>query len=1058
MKIKQLAMAVTLALSVSNIAMAQETTSAVRGNIISPAGQSVANAKVEILHVPSGTRSVSTTNESGAFLSSGLRVGGPYIITITSAEGTKTLENIYLSLGEALRLNTQLEGSQVERIAVTGTAIAGTANNGSSSYFNSEDISNSPTFNRDLKEVARMNPYVNLLPGADAPLSIGGSNPRYNSISIDGVGVNDDFGLNTNGYPTQRSPISLDAVEQVAVDVAPFDASEGGFSGGRINAVTKSGTNEFHGSLSYEKMSDSWAGKPKHPTEGEKNLDFERDTISFALGGPVIKDKLFFFVNYEKSEEPTQVDYGPRDAGAANNSNVTLAQYERIKNIAQTVYGVDTGVWDSGSDTKNENILLKLDWNINDYHRASFTYNGTEGNNLRNQSNGSSTLQLDTNWYDYTQKMDLYRFSVFSDWTADFSSELYVNYKEVESISGLKTVEYGDINVRTGTGTLNFGPDSNRHANELQNSDLKIGAKFTYLFGDHQLKFGGEYNKLDVFNIFVRNSLGTWTFDSIDDFENRIASGFTYENAYTNVATDAAADFSLAMANLYVQDNWYISDTVELGLGLRYERYMVSDKPALNQKYVERYGFSNQENLDGLDVLLPRINLKWLATEDLTVHAGVGRFSGGKPNVWISNSFSNDGYTLVQPLYDEVFNIHPDFTRTYRPNGSIDKTIIRNADLKNIPAPILAAMYPGDGDTNSIDPNYKMPSDWIARLAVDYRFDIPGVAEDFYWNAEVMRKWMTDNSQWKDISRCESGKTSAGVNIYEPCDPNAPSGHYDLLLTNEDADGKAWIWTTSLTKNWDNGFSAYASYTNQNIEEGNPGTSSTATSNYRFNIVQDRNQPLIGTADYEVKHSLKLTLGYSHEFFSGYASKFNLFFQRRSGTSFSWVMGMYNDYAFGDQTSSFAGASSYLPYIPTGADDPNFSPESTISYEDLMANFASVGLDKYAGGFAPKGAGKSPWVSTLDFQFQQEVPGFSEGHKGIVYLTVNNLLNLIDSSKGKIVRQEYTNVAIVDFAGLDSEGRYIYEPVYSGLKTANWSLFDAEESTWRIKVGVSYKF
>ncbi|HEY9043199.1 MAG TPA: TonB-dependent receptor [Rheinheimera sp.] len=1042
MKIKSLALAITLAVGASNVALAQETSSAIRGNVVTASGQVAANARVDILHVPSGTRSVATTNESGSFSSSGLRVGGPYTITITSAQGTKTYNDLYLSLGESFRLNAQLESEQVERIAVTGTAIAGAANNGSSSYFSADDIANSPTFNRDLKEVARMNPYVNLLPGSDAPLSIGGSNPRYNSISIDGVGVNDDFGLNTNGYPTQRSPISLDAVEQVAVDVAPFDASEGGFSGGRINAVTKSGTNEFHGSLSYEKMSDSWAGTPEHPIDGDVPLDFERDTYSFALGGPIVKDKLFFFLNYEKSKEPTQVEYGPAGAGAANDSRVTVEQYEQIKEIAQRVYGIDTGDWNSGADTENENFLLKLDWNINSEHRASFTYNLTEGNNLRNQSTGNSTLQLDTNWYDYTQNMDLYRFSLFSDWTADLSSELYFNYKDVESISGLKTTEYGDINVRTGTGTLNFGPDYNRHANELKNSDMKIGAKFTYLFGDHQLKFGGEYNKLDVFNIFVRNSLGSWNFDSIEDFENRTATSFSYENAYTNVASDAAADFSLKMTNLYVQDNWYLNDTMELGLGLRYERYIVDDKPTLNQNYVDRYGFSNQENLDGLDILLPRVDFKWLATEDVTLRAGFGRFSGGKPNVWISNSFSNDGYTLVQ------------FDR-----GSVSPSdYLTNVDVTSIPQSVQDAMFAGDGDTNSIDPNYKMPSDWIARLAVDYRFDIPGLGEDFYWNTEVMRKWMTDNSQWVDISRCVSGQTSAGVNVYEPCDPEAPTGHYDLLLTNEDVDGKAVIWTTSLSKNWDNGLSAYASYTNQNIEEGNPGTSSTATSNYRYNIVRDRNQALVGTADYEVEHSLKLTVGYTKEFFSGYASKFNLFFQRRSGTSFSWVMGLYNDYAFGDQTSSFAGASSYLPYIPTGPNDPNLSPESTISYEELMANFAAVGLDKYAGGFAPKGTGKSPWVSTLDFQFQQEVPGFAEGHKGIIYFTINNLLNMIDSDKGKIQRQEFTNASIVDFAGLDSQGRYKYEPVFGGVDTNNWSLFDAEESTWRIKLGLSYKF
>ncbi|PWW36938.1 TonB-dependent receptor-like protein [Idiomarina loihiensis] len=1038
---KRTAVAAAIAFGLSGAAIAQDTSSVVRGNVVTESGEVAANARVEIIHIPTGTRSVATTNESGAFSNSGLRVGGPYIIVIESSEGKKVYEDVYLSLGEPYRINAQLESSDIERLQVTGSAIIGGANSGSSSYFGEDDIANSPTFNRDLKEVARMNPYVNLLSGSESPLSIGGANPRYNSIAIDGVGVNDDFGLNGNGYPTQRSPISLDAVEQIAVDVAPFDAAEGGFSGGRINAVTKSGTNEFHGSLTYERMSDAWAGDPKNPDGEEVPLDFERDTYSLALGGPIIKDELFFFVNYENSKEPAQIEFGPAGAGAANDSRVTQDEYERVKEIASSQYGIDIGNWDSVKDTENDNLLVKLDWNVSNEHRLALTYNRTEGNNLRNVSSSESSLNLDTNWYDYQQNMELYRLTMFSDWSADLSSELYVSHKAVESISGLVTKDFGDVSVRTENGTLNFGPDSNRHANQLENDNLKIGAKFNYLIGDHEIEFGGEYDKVDVFNIFVRNSLGSWTFESIDDFENGTADTFTYENAYTNNANDAAADFSIGQLNLYVQDNWYLNDTMELGFGIRYERYSSSDKPTLNENFVERYGYSNQENLDGIDIILPRVDFKWFATDDVVIRAGAGRFSGGRPNVWISNSFSNDGYTLVQFDRDAV----------------AESDYLTNQDVSQVPQSVLDSMVAGDGDTNSIDPNYEIPSDWVARLGVDYRFDIPGLGNDFNMTAEVMRKWMTNNSQWKDISRCVAGETAAGVNIYEPCDPTAPSGHYDLMLTNEDKNGKAVIFTASLAKDWDNGFSAFAAYTHQDIEEGNPGTSSTATSNYQYNIVRDRNQELIGTADYQIEHSIKLALGYSTEFFDGYASKFNLFFERRSGTAYSSVLGLYNDGDFGDQ-QYFQRGSAYLPYIPNGADDPNISPESTISYEDMMANFEAAGLTQYAGGFAPKGTGRSPWVTNMDFQFQQEVPGFMEGHKGMFYITVNNLLNLIDSSKGKTLRQQYTNQAVVDFGGLDSEGRYIYEPVFGGFEDSNWSIFEAEESTWRVKLGVKYSF
>ncbi|EKE72356.1 TonB-dependent receptor [Gallaecimonas xiamenensis] len=1039
----RLALALTLALGASSVAFADDTTSSMRGTITGPSGQPAANTKITLMHQPTGTVTEVTTNENGSFSATGLRVGGPYLVVIDSDTFQDTTkEDIFLQLGQTFRLNEQLKtaGDDTETLTVYGAAIA--SNKGSSSLFGAEDIQDTPTFNRDLKEVARMNPYANLLPGSDAPMSFAGSNPRYNSITIDGVGVNDDFGLNSNGYPTQRSPISIDAIDQVAVEVAPFDASEGGYTGGRINAVTKSGTNEFHGSLAYEKMSDSWAGTPKDPNSGEDiPLDFKRDTYSLTLGGPLIKDKLFFFTSYEKSKEPVQVEWGPATSGAANESNVTEEDYQRIKQIAQDVYGVDIGTWNSAPDTENENLLVKLDWNINSDHRMALTYNRTEGNVVRNQSNGPYTLQLDTNWYDYQQNMDLYTLQLYSDWSSDFSSELYLNYKKVDSVSGLKTKAFGDIDVDIdSSATLNFGPDYNRHANELNNKTWKLGAKFNYLVGDHQLKFGGEYEKLDVFNIFVRNSLGSWSFDSIEDFQNRKASSFYYENAYTNNATDAAADFSLGTANAYIQDNWYINDAFELGLGLRYERYMVSDKPTFNQNFYDRYGFSNQENLDGLDIWLPRVDLTWFANDDVTVHGGFGRFSGGRPNVWISNSFSNDGYTLVQ--FDRG-NLTPD-------------QYLDNVDITKVPDAVKAEMYAGDGSTNVIDPNFKLPSDWIARLGVDYRFDIPSVGNDFYWTTEVMRKWMTDNTQWKDISRCVSGQTSAGVNIYAPCNSDAPNGHYDLMLTNESKDGKAWIFTTTLQKEWDSGVSLYAAYTHQDIDEGNPGTSSTATSNYQYNIVKDRNVEEIGTADYEIEHSFKLSLGYRHEFIDGYASKFNLFFQRRSGTHYSYVWRQNRRGDYGDQ-STFNNGSAYLPYIPTGANDPNISPESSMTYDQIMDVVNQAGLAGYAGGFAPKGVGTGPWVSTLDFQFQQEIPGFVEGHKGIFYFTINNLANLLNDDWGQVKRQNYTNKSLFNFEGLDAEGRYKYGALTS-LDTKNWDTFEAEESTWRMKVGVKYTF
>ncbi|MDP5187438.1 MAG: TonB-dependent receptor, partial [Alishewanella sp.] len=371
MKIKHLALAVTLALGVSNLAYA-DTSSAIRGNIVSPTGQIASNARVEILHVPSGTRSVAVSNDSGAFSSSGLRVGGPYTVTITSNEGTKTYENIFISLGETFRLNAQLESSQVERIAVTGSALSTGNNTGSSSYFGAADIANAPSFDRDIKDIVRNNPLA-VLSSKDGELSVAGTNPRFNSISVDGIAQNDDFGLNANGYPTTRSPISLDAIDQVTIDVSPFNAKDSGFQGAKINAVTKSGGNEMFGSLFYETQNDRLAGTPKNLGR-DVPLAFDETTYGATLGGAIVQDKLFFFASYEFYEADTPIEWGPAGSGAPNQTDATNAQYLQVQQIARDVYGVDAGAWDISPVTDDEKFLLKLDWNINNDHRAAFTY------------------------------------------------------------------------------------------------------------------------------------------------------------------------------------------------------------------------------------------------------------------------------------------------------------------------------------------------------------------------------------------------------------------------------------------------------------------------------------------------------------------------------------------------------------------------------------------------------------------------------------------------------------------------------------------------------------
>ncbi|MBU2112682.1 MAG: TonB-dependent receptor [Gammaproteobacteria bacterium] len=1071
MKIKSIALAVTLAIGSVNVAMANDTSSGIRGNVISPAGQVIPNAKVEIVHVPSGTRSNATTNESGAFSSMGLRVGGPYNITITSDQGVKTYNNIYLSLDNTLRLTAQVEPvQQIERIAVTGSAILSGSNTGSSSYFSADDIANAPSFNRDLKDIVRNNPLA-VLSSKDGELSVAGTNPRFNSISVDGIAQNDDFGLNANGYPTTRSPISLEAIDQVTIDVSPFNAKDSGFQGAKINAVTKSGSNELFGSVFYETQNDSLAGTPN---DGSRDIDlqFDETTYGATLGGAIVKDKLFYFVSYEYYDATSPIEYGPAGSGAPNPTEANLADFNEVVRIARDVYGVDAGGWNIAPVTDDEKLLLKLDWNISDEHRAAFTYQYAKGNRTSNQSSSDSELRLSSHWYNRVEELNNYAFKLYSDWTPDLSTQLSLTYIDNPTTQA-SFGDFGDVLIETGSGNIAIGSDLSRHSNDLSKKTFIMALDADYLVGDHSLSFGYQFKRLDIFNLFLQRTKGEYIFDSLAAFEAQTPAYIQYQNATSLDANDAAASFIRDEHAIYLHDEWAFSEDVTIDMGVRYEMLASSDKPKFNDQVGARVGFDNSENLDGVGILLPRLGIKWDLDQDLTLRGGIGRFSGGQPTVWVSNSYSNPGVGIGSVTVDTRNNTRPDLF-----------SALNGASIADVPQDIkdVVASSTRYGNTNLTDPNFKLPSDWRVQIAADYRFDLPVIGDDIYWTTEFMYKKAENTAYWKDgsLTGDENRFTSDGQRIiYDNRD-----GRVDLVLTNADKDGRSKIFSTVLSKNWDSGVRMFTSYTHQDITDSHTSTSSTAGSNFGFNNTINRNESIVGRSAFETEHRFVINLGYETEFFTGYKTNFNLFFERRSGKPITY----YGDGADLNGRNMSGGdpyglispgtfSDSMLVYIPTENDpnvvfvdtfrdgdenrgeDPSASILVRTAEQNRTAFFNTVnalGLSKYAGGYAPRGANTTPWVTTLDLSIRQELPGFMEGHKGMVYLTVDNLLNLIDSSKGKVYGSNFGTFELVDYTIDPATGQY----QYGGSRTSrnNWDAFYTADSTWRLKVGVSYRF
>jgi len=1038
-RLSKLTGAVVLALGLSTSAMAADTSSAIRGSILSPAGEISSNAKVEITHIPSGTKTETTTNSSGSFSSKGLRVGGPYTVVITGANGVSTQNNIYLTLGETFKLNTQLSKvQQTETITVTGSQIF-SGNTGGNSYFGSEDITNSPSFNRDIKDIVRNNPLA-VLSSKDGELSVAGTNPRFNSISVDGIGQNDDFGLNANGYPTTRSPISLGAIDQVTIDTSPFNAKDSGFQGAKINAVTKSGTNKLSGSFFYETQNDSMAGNANN-NGIEAPLDFDETTWGGTLGGAIIEDELFFFASYEYYDATSSVEWGPAGANVSNQTQANLADVAEVQRIAREVYGVEAGDWNLAPPVEDEKILLKLDWNINDDHRAAFTYQYNKGNSTSNQSTADFELRLSSFWYDRTEELNSYAFKLYSDWSDDLSTQFSLTYTKNPTTQASLS-DYSDVTIQAESGNIAIGSDHSRHSNELEKKTFIMAFDADYLIGDHSISAGYQFKRLDVFNLFLQNTLGDYVFDSIEDFENQVAERIIYQNATSLDPNDAAAEFVRDEHALYIHDEWVVSDTLTLDFGLRYERLASSDKPTFNQQMFDRTGFDNSENLDGLDIILPRFAFSWDANDDLVVRGGAGRFAGGSPTVWISNAYSNPGVGI-----GDVFL-----------NGTFENVDINGPRPEDEATVANSTEFSG---TNFTDPNFEIPSDWRFQLAADYTFDIPGVGDNFLFTAEYLYKKAENTAFWQDASLFgdEDGFTSDGGRIiYNDADGSTT----DLMLTNADDDGRSKIFSFVLNKNWDSGVSMTASYTNQDITDSHTSTSSTAGSNYGFNTTVNRNESVVGRSTFETEHRLVLNLGYKTEIFEGYNTNINLFFERKSGKPVTLYIdgddfaGLDDPY---DLLSPGTTSDSFLPYIPT-VGDTNVTFASAEDSANFYSAINSLGLDKYAGGYSPKGTYTTPWVTTLDLSVRQEIPGLMEGHKGIFYFTVDNLLNLLDSSKGKVYGSDFGTQELAEFTIDPSNRQYVYTNPLSANSDGSYvnDTFYAEDSTWRIKVGVSYEF
>lgn len=1033
MKLSRLAVAVALSVGLSAAAMSQETSSGINGKVLTPTGVAAAGTVVTVVHIPSGTTREVTVSNSGSFSLRGLRVGGPYRLLVDSDSfQDTTINDVFLELGTTFELDLTLESaSNIEVISVTASAVNTSAfgGTGPASFFDLDDLENSPAINRDINDIIRADPRIYIDESRNDSVQCGGASPRFNSLTLDGVRLNDGFGLNSNGYPTERMPFSFDSIQQVSVELAPFDVQYGGFTACNINAVTKSGTNEMKGGVFYDYTSDSYRGDTVDGDE-QDNGNYTEKRLGGHVGFPLIKDKLFFFGSYQKIEGVQLFDY------AALGSRVTADDVTQITEIASRVYNYDVGATPGSAPVEDENILLKLDWNISDQHRASLVYNWADGFSISQSDGGSSRLSLSNHFYERGAELKYLVGSVYSDWSGNLSTEFRASKMNLDNRqNSLDSSGFAEAQIDTASdGTVYIGPDDSRQSNDLNYDILNLKFAATYFLEDHKITVGIEYESQDIFNLFMQHTVGEYRFDSIADFEAGTPARIYYNNsAGTNNPADAGASFSYATTTVYAQDDFALTDDIDVMVGFRYDSYSSDDKPNYNANFERRYGFDNTGNVDGISLFQPRVGFTYSYADNLEFRGGFGLYSGGNPNVWISNAYSNDGVTNIGTRERDI----PNFTNLFdTPLTGEGRPIY---DIPQAMFDTVANTTGGDGNVNATDPNFEIPSEW--KYAVGATYITP---QEYIITADLMYTKRKDSAKVIDALLVETGNTLPdGRPEYASRLTERRFTGSDFILTNSGQDGDTTVFSLSAMKQWDNGIDATLAYAYTKAEDANPMTSAVGFSNYVNFATSDPINPVVATSDYEIPHRFTFTLGYKTQFVDGYDTRFNLFAVASDGKPYSFVYG--NNSAFDYDASR----SRQLIYVPE-VNDANvvYGPDFDLAGFDAFVDEFNLARGQIVG----RNSQNADWWTKVDFRISQQLPGFTDSHRASAFLVIKNFTNLLNDSWGDFRQGSFVGDRVVE-ASLNDSGQY----VYTSFNTAEQSIARGP-SLWEIRVGVKYTF
>ena len=1026
-----------LVCAMSSAAYAQETTSAVGGTIVDQSGAPVRGASVVIVHTPSGTRSQTATSADGSFDARGLRPGGPYTLTFTApGYDSKSLTGVNLVVGASNpRLNVDMNAQDlVDEFVVTAARDVTANNTGRKTILDETAVESVVSINRDIRDLARRSALVSQNTRGDGGISIAGSNPRQNRITIDGATAVDNYGLNTGGTPTRRGPVVLDAVEQFSIDAVPTDVENGDFQGGALDVVLKAGGNDFHGSLFTNYLNDgmvgdSIRGAPVRTTVSQTNY-------GGFLSGPIWKDKVFFALSYERYESADLTSTGPTGQGFQNDINgVTQATIDTITNIFNTQYAskFNVGTIARTKPVIDEKYAAKLDWNITDRQRLGLTARYALSELTSRTDLSRTSAGLDSHWYLVGEEDYSYVGELNSDWTDNFHTQIRLTYRDYERRqlppSGQ---EFADISVCTAptsvnsggdnltscgaTSVVRFGPDEFRQANSLATETFQIQAKGEYSLGDNLIKFGYQLKKQNINNLFVPASDGVYYFDSIADFQAGTAGQLRYTNSVGGKPAEAsAAILEYLVHTLYLQDALRVTPDLSVTAGFRYDWYVSDSVPILNTNFAARNNFTNQATYDGRGIMMPRVSFDWKPATGVRFSGGGGLFSGGVPDVLIGNSFGNGNGIQTSGIqiqrtttgFQDISGT-PGFTQAI---GAAALNINR-ADPTfgyDIPAAVLAfqtgSVASPLAEVSALSPNYQLPSDWKAFLSATWDTPWYGVrlgvdlvgsktrdgilirdtrAQPLIVNGAIART--PDGRIRYDAIGASTAATAAQRAAFNVTSQNPGSSNRDLVVFNDDA-GRGFTVALTASKSFDWGLDVRGTYSHSDIKDLSSSLrfSSTQSSLYGGISGDDPNGAAYGTSFDSIDHAYKLDVSYAHKFFGDNETRVTLFGERRSGRPTSFVM---SDATSGRSPVFGVNRGNFLLYVPkitgevsspTDLDVGLVTFDSVATRDAFLAAVTQFGLKEDA--IQEKGSFTNHDITQVDLQISQQLPSPIQGHK-----------------------------------------------------------------------------